>query len=128
MALPPDRDTERRRKRDAALRSLEDSIGDHLAEATRSGELRSAESWGRPMAEAEGWAETPTEFRLPFKILKNAGGAPPELDLFHQRARLREQLAATPPGEAQDSVRQRLADLEQVLALRLEGMRSRGRL
>ena len=38
--------------------------------------------------EAEGWHETPTEFRLPFKILKNAGVAPPEIDLFHRRAAL----------------------------------------
>lgn len=35
---------------------------------------------------------TPDEFKLPFKILKNAGIAPPEIELFHERARLREAL------------------------------------
>ena len=63
-------DSEARKRKDAAIRSQDDEIAEHLAQAYRSGELQSAPSFGKHMAESEGWAETPTEFRLPFKILK----------------------------------------------------------
>ena len=126
MAHPSD--SERRKKRDAAIRTQDEAIAEHLAQAWRSGELQSAESFGKPMKDSDGYLETPAEFRMPFKILKNAGVTPPELELFHRRAELRRQLeAASTDGERQ-ALRQRLSELEQVLALRLEGMRSSGRL
>lgn len=121
-------DSDRRKARDAALRSQDEAIADHLVEAMRSGELRSAPSYGRPMAEAEGWHETPVEFRLPFKILKNAGVVPPEVELFHQRAQLRKELAEADTESRRAVLRQRLGELEQVIALRLESLRGSGRL
>ena len=126
--MPSPTDSERRRARDAALRTQDELIAEHLAEALRTGELRSAPSFGKPLAKDEGWDETPVEFQLPFKILKNAGVIPPEVELFHKRAALRRELAecASEPGRA--ALRQRLSELEQVIALRLEAMRTSGRL
>ena len=94
----------------------------------RSGELKNAPSFGKPMAEAEGWHETPVEFRLPFKILKNAGVIPPEVELFHQRAKLRQQLEESTTENERAILQRRLSELEQVIALRLESLRSGGRL
>ncbi|MEK8033498.1 DnaJ family domain-containing protein [Ideonella sp. DXS29W] len=103
-------------------------IADHLAQSYRSGELQSAESFGKPMKESEGYLETPDEFRMPFKVLKNAGVTPPEVQLFHQRAELRAQLESATTDDARRALQQRLSELEQMLALRLEGMRASGRL
>lgn len=80
------------------------------------------------MAESEGWNETPVEFRLPFKILKNACVTPPEVELFHQRAQLRQQLEAATSESQRAVLQQRLSELEQVIALRLESLRASGRL
>lgn len=121
-------DSERRKKRDAAICTLDEQIAQHLAEAYRSGELQSAEGFGKPLEEMEGWSETPVEFRLPFKILKNAGVAPPELELFHQRAALRRQLELAKSDDERRAVQRRLSELEQAIALRLEGMRASGKL
>ncbi len=121
-------DSEARKRRDAAIRSQDEAIAEHLAQAQRSGELRSAPSFGKPLAEAEGWSETPTEFRLPFKILKNAGVPPPEIEMFHQRAALRERLAAAASEDERRAIAARLSEVEQAIALRLEGMRASGRL
>ena len=110
------------------LEVLEDDIGRHLAEAERSGELRLSPSYGKPLAEDVGWDSTPVEFRMPFKILKDAGMAPPEVALFHERARLREALGAQSDPVARDAVRRRLSELEQRIALRLEGLRHNGAL
>jgi len=121
-------DSERRKARDAALRTQDEAIGAHIAEALRSGELRAAPSFGKPMPQPEGWDETPAEFRLPFKILKNAGVAPPEIELFHRRAALRRELAAVSSEQERKALRQRLSELEQFIALRLEHMRVSGML
>lgn len=121
-------DSETRKRRDAAIRSQDEAIAEHLARAYESGELQGAPSFGKPMPEAEGWAETPAEFRLPFKILKNAGVVPPELELFHKRAQLREQLHAAATAEERRALSLKLSELEQAIALRLEGMRASGRL
>ena len=126
--MPSSADSDRRKAKDAALRSQDEAIADHLAEAMRSGELRNAPSFGKPMAEAEGWHETPVEFRLPFKILKNAGVIPPEVELFHQRAKLRHQLVESTSETERAVLQRRLSELEQVIALRLESLRSGGRL
>lgn len=126
--MPSPLDSDRRKQRDAAIRSQDEMIAEHLDQALRSGELQSAESFGRPLAEAAGWAETPAEFRLPFKILKNAGVPPPELELFHRRARLREQIAGCASDGERKALLQQLSELEQALALRLEGLRSSGSL
>lgn len=121
-------DSEARKRKDAALRSQDEAIAEHLAEAYRSGELQSAPSFGKPLAEPEGWSDTPTEFRLPFKILKNAGMPPPEIGMFHLRAQLREQLAAAASEQERHDLAARLAEVEQAIALRLEGMRASGKL
>lgn len=121
---PPDPEVHR----NTLLREQDDAIAEHLAASMRSGELQSAESYGKPLADIEGWAETPVEFRLPFKVLKNAGMPPPELELFKTRAALREQLAASHDEAERSALRQKLSELEQLIALRLEGMRVSGKL
>jgi len=126
MATPPTPDPEAHRN--TLLREQDAAIAEHLAAAMRTGELQSAESYGRPLQEAEGWEQTPVEFRLPFKILKNAGAPPPELEMFKARAVLREQLDAARDEAERAALRQKLSELEQLLALRLEGMRASGKL
>jgi hypothetical protein len=121
-------DSQRRKARDAALRTQDEMIAERIAEAQRSGELQSAPSYGRPMPEAEGWHETPAELRMPFKILRNAGVAPPEIELFHRRAALRRALAECSSDDERKTLQRRLNELEQLIAFRLERLRVTGRL
>lgn len=110
------------------LQLREDEIGRKLAEAEKSGELRAAEGYGKPMKEDAGWEQTPDEFRMGFKILKNAGVVPPEVELFHERAKVRAELETCVTEEDRMAVRLRLSELEQKISLRLESLRSRGSL
>jgi hypothetical protein len=57
------------------------------------------------------------------KILKDAGAAPPEIALFHERAQLRQSVAAATDPAERKQLQLRLAELEQNIALRLESLR-----
>jgi hypothetical protein len=110
------------------LQLREDEIGRKLDEAQRSGELRAAQSYGKPLLGDAGWEQTPEEFRMGFKILKNAGVVPPEVELFHQRAQLRAALEAASTEPDRLALQKELSELEQRISLRLEALRSSGSL
>ena len=101
----------------------DDEIAQHLAEAAASGELRSAPSWGRAMPPDEGWERTPEALRMPFKILKDAGLEPPEIALFRRRGELHRRLEGAVSDDERLRLQRELAELEQVIALRLVGLR-----
>ena len=106
----------------------DEEIARHLREAAHSGELSRLPGYGKPLPEDEGWNATPEALRMPFKILKNAGFVPPEVELFHERARLGAALAACGDAADRTKLQQQLSNLEQKLALRLESLRNSGNL
>jgi hypothetical protein len=110
------------------MRTLDEEIARRLQEAAASGELESAKGYGKPFSEDTGWDATPPALRMPMKILKDAGAAPPEIALFHERARLKAQRDATTDSAERTKLQQKLALLEQNLALRLEALRINGSL
>jgi hypothetical protein len=63
---------------------------------------------------------------MPFKILRNADACPPEIELFHRRAALRQRIEACTDDSARVSLIQKLSELEQFIALRLEHLRATG--
>ena len=106
----------------------DEEIARHLREALASGELAAARSFGKPLPEDAGWNATPESLRMPFKILKNAGVVPPEVELFHQRAALAASLQQCNSQAQRTELQRKLSDLEQAIALRLEALRVTGSL
>ena len=120
----PDRERERLER----LRTLEEQIEQALRDSEASGELRRAPSYGRPLAADDGFDETPAELRLPYKILKDAGLVPPEVQTMREITALQQALAACGDDADRAALRRQLADKRQHLALRLEAIgRSLGR-
>ena len=105
------------------MSTLDDEIARKLAQASRSGELASAPSYGKPIPHDEGWQQTPDALRLPFKILKDAGVVPHEVELFHERARLRRAIDASQDVATRRELQLKLSEVEQKLSLRLEALR-----
>lgn len=101
----------------------DDDIARHLEHARRQGELAAIDGFGKPLPETTGWDETPETLRMPFKVLRNAGVVPFEVEQMRDRARLRDELAAATTSLQRAVLQQRLADLEQSIALRLEALR-----
>jgi hypothetical protein len=118
-------------KKEQRLKLLEDDIGRHLAESEKSGELRAAPSFGKPLDFGDGYDETPAELRMPMKVLKDAGVVPPEVEVMREITALQAELVALGAGAEGDvarALRQRLAEKRQALALRLEKLRLSGSL
>ena len=105
--------------------TLDEQIALSLHQSLRSGELQSAASWGKPLDFADDYAQTPEEFRLAFKMLKDAGLVPPEVETMKRMAALREVIEREPAAPQADAMRKRLSELQQQLALRLEKLRVR---
>ena len=111
------------------MRALDEEIARAIRESERSGEMKQARGYGKPLESGAGYDETPGEFRMAFKILKDAGILPPEIETLRQAARLREQLKlVAPEGEGAARLRQKLVEIELKIAVRLESMRASGRL
>ncbi len=108
--------------------TLDEQIAQSLRDAQRSGELQSVASWGKPLGLDDAYAQTPEAFRMAFKALKDAGFVPPEVEAMQQIAALRTQLAEAPGGANAEAMRQRLAELQQHLALRFEKLERSGSL
>lgn len=111
-----------------ALAHVEAEIARKLAEASASGELKTAESYGKPLQDMDAWADTPEEFRMAFKVLKNSGFAPPEVLLFHERAALAERLRSESDPSRKIALQSELAAMDQKISLRLDALRSHGKL
>ena len=118
----------RAEKREQRLKLLEDHIGRALNESDKSGELRTAPSWGKPLDLGDGYDQTPVELRMGYKILKDAGIVPPEVELMREIEALNLRLETLGEGEGEEGValRQCIADKRLLLALRLERLRATG--
>ena len=109
------------------LRTFDERMAEVVRAAERSGELRAARSWGKPLDLGDGYFETPPELRMAFKVLKDAGIVPPEVELMNDLAALRERLAGLDRhGEEAAALRQKIALLEVEIALRVERLARRG--
>ena len=65
---------------------------------------------------------------MPFKILKNAGFIPAEVELFRERAAIAASLHGCESGDERNELRRKLGELELRIALRLEALRQTGTL
>lgn len=115
-------------KRAQRLKLLDDPIGLALRESEASAELRSAPSYGRPLNLGDGYDQTPAELRLGMKILSNAGVVPPEVELMQRIALAQAEADAAADEASARPLQQRVAEMRQALALRLERLRISGSL
>ena len=115
-------------KREQRLKLLEDHIGSALQHSQRNGELSSAPSWGKPLNLGDGYDETPAELRMGYKILKDAGVVPPEVELMQRIEAQRQAVAAAADDSSAAPLQRQLVEMQQQLQLRLERLRNSGSL
>ena len=92
-----------------------------IREAMARGELDNLPGAGKPLAMDEDLSGVPDELRMAYKMLKNAGFVPPEVELRKDIVSLREMLGTLDDDEQRRRVRREL-DFK---LLRLNTMRKR---
>ena len=107
-------------KRAQRLQLLEDDIGRSLRDSERSGELKAAPSYGKPLGFGDGSDETPAELRMAMKVLKDANVLPPEVELMREAAALQEKINVCTDAAMLPALQQQLLQLRQRIAMRLE--------
>ena len=115
--------TVNQQKHENRLKLVEDHIGRSLAQSEKDGELRTARNFGKPLDLGDGYEQTPAEVRMGYKILKDAGYVPFEVELMRDIEALNLTVAELPEGDAQRVQQQRLSELRQKLALMLERLK-----
>ena len=115
-------------KRAQRLQLQEDHIGRALQDSVRSGELKAAPSYGKPLGFGDGYDETPAELRMGMKVLKDAGVLPHEVELMREAVALQARIDAGADAAALPALRKQLSELQQNIALRLEKLRVSGSL
>ncbi len=107
------------------MAGVDEVIRQWVQKVEQTGELRNTPGFGQPFNFNDGFLETPTELRMAYKILKDAGYVPAEIEMVQRLATLREQLDAT-PGEAEKrDLKIKIAELQQKVTMMLEAMRGR---
>ena len=113
-------------KKEQRLKLLEDHIGESLRASEQTGELQAAPSYGKALAFADGYDDTPAELRMGMKILKDAGVVPPEVEAMREAAALEARMNACTDETERRALQQQLSEKRQAIALRLEKLAASG--
>lgn len=103
-------------------RTLDQMIADSLSKAEADGELLHAKNRGKPLDFGDGFDETPLELRSGYKILKDAGHVPVEVQMLRELEALRERLSSASEAE-RPALIEKITDLQLRVNLRMEGLR-----
>ncbi len=107
------------------MAAVDDVIKQWIKKIEASGELRNHPLHGKPLNLDDGYLETPEEIRMTYKILKNAGFIPAEVQALKDLAAFKEELAQSTDEERQRELRIEIANTQQKIAMMLERISSK---
>ena len=107
------------------MAGVDEIIKQWVQKVESTGEVHKLPGFGEPFKFEDGFLETPSEVRMVYKILKNAGYVPAEIELLQRLAVLREQLNATQDVEQQRQLKVEVADAQRKASMMLEAMRGK---
>lgn len=88
----------------------DDIAGKWIKEAEKSGELKRSKHFGKELDLQDGFAQTPEELKIAFKVLKNSGFTPGEVGLFKELEGLRKKFAEETDEQERKAFQKQIAD------------------
>lgn len=88
----------------------DDIAGKWVKEAEESGELKRSKLFGKELDLQDGFAQTPEELKVAFKVLKNSGFVPGEVGLFRELEGLRKKLVVETDEEERKALQRQIAE------------------
>ncbi len=106
------------------MAGLDDIIGGWVREAERSGEVKKLPGYGKPL-ELDEDTHVPPKYRMAYRVLKNAGYKPPEVEMIQRVSELREMIDAEANPGRRESLQTELRALQQKLDVALDKFKQR---
>ncbi len=100
------------------MAGIDDIIGGWVKDAEKSGEVKRLPGYGKPL-NLDDDRHVPPKYRVAYRVLKNAGYAPPEVEMIQQVAELRKMLEAETDSNRSAELRSRLIGFQQKLDVML---------
>jgi len=107
------------------MAGVDEIIRQWVQKVEKTGEIRNVKGFGKPLELNDGYLETPTELRMAYKILKDAGYVPAEIEMLRKLATLREELEKSTDPAEQRALKQKIADTQQKVTMMLDAMRGK---
>lgn len=101
------------------MSGIDDIIGGWVRDAEKSGELKRLPGYGKPL-ELDEDEHIPPKYRMAFRVLKNAGYKPPEVELFQQIAKLKAEIESVTNDRKRESLRAELNEAQLKLNVALD--------
>lgn len=105
------------------MAGTDDIIGRWVRKTEKSGEAKNLPGYGRPLR-LDDDKHVPARYRMAFRVLKNAGYAPPEVEMMQRRAALKDEIAATTDADTRTALQVELNELNHKLDVALGKFRS----
>ncbi|SIO51687.1 DnaJ family domain-containing protein [Paraburkholderia phenazinium] len=104
-------------------RTLDEQIAESIRRSQESGELQTAKDWGKRTAYADGYEETPEEYRMAFKALKDSGYVPAEVEMMKALADKRARLSTIDASSSEAlALKREISELQLKVSVRLENI------
>ena len=101
------------------MAGIDDIIGGWVKAAEKSGEVKKLPGYGKPLNLDED-RHVPPKYRMAFRVLKNAGYTPPEVEMIQRVAQLRAEIEREPSEPKRESLQIELREIQQKLDVALE--------
>ena len=105
---------------------VDEVIKQWIRQVERTGELRRDPRYGKPLVIGEDYLETPEELRMGYKILKDAGYVPAEVEMLKRLAERKTALAREVDPKRRRALEREVAELAQKASMMLERLESKG--
>ena len=106
------------------MSGTDDIIGGWVRKAEKTGEVKKLPGYGKPI-DLDDDSHTPRKYRMAYRVLKNAGMAPPEVELIKEIAKLRSQLEDLTDESARAELESKIRESQRKLDVAIDKVRPR---
>lgn len=101
------------------MAGVDEIIKAWIRDEEKSGGFKNNPHLGKPFDFKDGYLDTPEELRMAFKILKDGGFKPPQVELLNELADLKEELREATDESVRKRLRIEIANKQQQVAVLL---------
>ncbi len=101
------------------MAGTDDIIGGWIRNAEKSGSIKELPGYGKPL-ELDDDSHVPRKYRMAYRVLKNAGFTPPEVEMIKEIAELQKQLEKPTDENTRNEIVSKIRESQRKLDIALD--------